>query len=29
VSPGDRMAMTMVTSGTMTNRIDQFQKASG
>ena len=27
LSPGDLMASTMVTSGTMTNRIDQLQKA--
>jgi DNA-binding MarR family transcriptional regulator len=27
LSPGDLMAMTMVTSGTMTNRIDQLEKA--
>ena len=27
LSPGDLMATTMVTSGTMTNRIDQLQKA--
>ncbi len=27
LSPGDLMATTMVTSGTMTNRIDQLEKA--
>lgn len=27
LSPGDLLAWTMVTSGTMTNRIDQLQKA--
>jgi len=27
LSPGDLMASTMVTSGTMTNRIDQLEKA--
>lgn len=27
LSPGDMMAWTMVTSGTMTNRIDQLEKA--
>ena len=27
LSPGDLIAMTMVTSGTMTNRIDQLEKA--
>lgn len=27
LSPGDLMAWTMVTSGTMTNRIDQLEKA--
>lgn len=27
LSPGDMMASTMVTSGTMTNRIDQLEKA--
>ncbi|MFN6984387.1 MAG: MarR family winged helix-turn-helix transcriptional regulator, partial [Rhizobium oryzihabitans] len=27
LSPGDLLAMTMVSSGTMTNRIDQLEKA--
>ncbi len=27
LSPGDLLATTMVTSGTMTNRIDQLEKA--
>ena len=27
LSPGDLIAMTMVTSGTMTNRLDQLEKA--